>query len=288
MKRVILVTGANGQLGREMRRVATTSNDTYIFTDIKELDITDAAAVNNIIAEEKIDIIINCAAYTNVEKAEEDTQLANELNNIGVGNLAKAAKERGATMIHISTDYVFDGTADIPYTEEDATAPIGVYGKTKLAGEESIKASGCNYIIIRTSWLYSQWGSNFVKTIQRLTAEREEITVISDQIGTPTYAGDLADAIGEIINTNQLNKQGIYHYSNEGVCSWYDFAQAICKLSGNQCNIKPIHSSEYPSKVTRPHYSVLDKSKIKSSFGIAIPDWQDRLSQVIQKIQEHK
>lgn len=287
MKRVILVTGANGQLGREMRRVATNSTDTYIFTDIKELDITDAVAVNNIIAERKIDIIINCAAYTNVEKAEEDAELANELNNRGVENLAKAAKERGATIIHISTDYVFDGTADIPYTEEEKTAPIGVYGSTKLAGEESIKASRCNYIIIRTSWLYSQWGGNFVKTIQRLTAEREEITVISDQIGTPTYAGDLADVIGEIISTNQLEKQGTYHYSNEGVCSWYDFAQAICKLSGNQCKITPIHSSEYPSKVTRPHYSVLDKSKIKSSFGITIPDWQDRLSQVIQKIQEN-
>ncbi len=279
-----MVTGANGQLGREMQRVAKTSNDKYIFTDVAELDITSYEAIVTMVASEKVDVIVNCAAYTNVDKAEGDEILANLLNNIAVGYLAKAAKENSATLVYISTDYVFDGSAHVPYTEDCETAPIGVYGVTKLAGEQSVINSGCNYIIIRTSWLYSQWGVNFVKTMQRLTAERDTLKVIFDQIGTPTFAGDLADAIGAIITTNHLEKSGVYHYSNEGVCSWYDFAQVISKKSGNNCNIKPIHSSEFPSKVKRPNYSVLDKTKIKVTFGIEIPYWMDSLNKCISEL----
>ncbi len=286
MSKVILVTGANGQLGNEMQRVAKGSSDKYIFTDVAELDITNYDAISAMVSAEKVDVIVNCAAYTNVDKAEDDEAFANLLNNIAVGYLAKAAKENSATLIHISTDYVFDGSAHIPYTEEQPTAPIGVYGVTKLAGEQSVIESGCNYIIIRTSWLYSQWGGNFVKTMQRLTAERDELKVIFDQVGTPTYAGDLADAIGVIIATDQLDKSGTYHFSNEGVCSWYDFAQAIAEKSGNECNIKPIHSDEFPAKVTRPHYSVLDKTKIKETFGIEIPYWTASLDKCINDLKK--
>ncbi len=283
MSKTILVTGANGQLGHEMQRVAKTSSDRYIFTDVAELDITDYDAIYNIVSTEKIDVIVNCAAYTNVDKAEDDEAFANLLNNTAAGYLAKAAKECNATLIHISTDYVFDGTAHIPYIESQPTNPIGVYGATKLAGEQSVINSGCNYIIIRTSWLYSVWGGNFVKTMQRLTAERDTLSVIFDQVGTPTNAGDLADAIGEIIATDQLGKIGTYHFSNEGVCSWYDFAQHICRMSGNECKISPIHSDEFPSKVTRPNYSVLDKSKIKTTFGIEIPYWTESLKKCINE-----
>ncbi len=284
MSKTILVTGANGQLGNEMRRVATTSNDHYIFTDVAELDITNYEAIATMVAENSVDVIVNCAAYTNVDKAEEDEAFANLLNNTAASYLAKAAAESKATLIHISTDYVFDGSAHTPYTEECATTPIGVYGKTKLAGEESVIASGCNYVIIRTSWLYSQWGGNFVKTMQRLTAERDKLTVIFDQVGTPTYAGDLADAIGSMISNNQLDRQGRYHFSNEGVCSWYDFAQTICQMSGNSCDIRPIHSDEFPCKVTRPHYSVLDKTKFKESFEATIPYWVESLKKCIAKL----
>ncbi len=286
MSRTILVTGANGQLGNEMRRVADKGNDRYIFTDVAELDITDYGAISNLVSSEGVEVIVNCAAYTNVDKAEDDYELANLLNNRAVGYLAMAAKVSGATLIHISTDYVFDGTAHVPYTEQEPTAPIGVYGKTKLAGERSVIESECNYIIIRTSWLYSQWGGNFVKTMQRLTAERESLNVIFDQIGTPTYAGDLADAIGDIISTKQLDRSGVYHFSNEGVCSWYDFANLIAQKCGNTCDILPIHSSEFPAKVTRPHYSVLDKSKFKSTFGVRIPYWTESLDKCINELNE--
>ncbi len=286
MSKTILVTGANGQLGNEMRRVAASSTDNYIFTDVAELDITCYDAIYNMVADEKVDVIVNCAAYTNVDKAEDDEAVANLLNNTAVSYLARAAKESGATLIHISTDYVFDGSAHTPYTEECATTPIGVYGVTKLAGEQSVSGSGCRYIIIRTSWLYSAWGGNFVKTMQRLTAERDSLNVIFDQVGTPTHAGDLADAIAHIIATDQLSKQGVYHFSNEGVCSWYDFAQHISLLSGNSCNIRPIHSHEYPAKVTRPHYSVLDKTAIKTTFGIEIPYWTESLKKCIAELKE--
>lgn len=284
MNKNILVTGANGQLGTEMQILSKTSKDRYIFTDVAELDITNLAAIRQMVVENNIDVIVNCAAYTNVDKAEEDEKIANLLNNTSVGYLANVVKEVGATLIHISTDYVFDGAAHIPYTEEHPTTPIGVYGRTKLDGEKSVVASDCNYIIIRTSWLYSQWGNNFVKTMQRLTNGRDTLNVIFDQIGTPTYAGDLANAIGEIINSNQITKKGIYHFSNEGVCSWYDFAKMICDMSGNKCEIYPIHSSEFPSKVTRPLYSVLDKTKFKNTFNLSIPHWVDSLKICISKL----
>lgn len=284
MSKTILVTGANGQLGNEMRRVAESSSDKYIFTDVAELDITDYSAISNMVTSESVDVIVNCAAYTNVDKAEDDGNFANLLNNTAAGYLAKAAAESGATLIHISTDYVFDGSNHIPYTEDQPTAPIGVYGVTKLAGEESVIASGCTYIIIRTSWLYSKWGGNFVKTMQKLTAERDNLNVIFDQVGTPTYAGDLADAIGEIIATNQTEKSGTYHFSNEGVCSWFDFAFAIAEKSGNTCDIAPIHSDEFPAKVTRPHYSVLDKTKFKATFGTQIPYWSVSLDKCINEL----
>jgi dTDP-4-dehydrorhamnose reductase len=276
----VLVTGANGQLGNEMRLMAQNSSYHYIFTDVEELDITDFNAILQTVKEKEIQIIVNCAAYTNVDKAENDFDIANALNNIAVGRLANVAKAQNATLIHISTDYVFNGNNHIPYTEDDITDPIGVYGKTKLAGEETIKKVGCNYIILRTAWLYSKWGNNFVKTMQKLTLEKDSLSVIFDQIGSPTYAKDLAHAISLIIERNMLNQQGIYHYSNEGVCSWFDFAKEICELSGHNCNITPIHSQEYPSKVTRPHYSVLDKTKFKETFGIPVPYWKDSLKNV--------
>lgn len=284
MSKTILITGANGQLGNEMRRVATTSSDNFIFTDVAELDITNYEAILSMATENKVDVIVNCAAYTNVDKAEDDREFANLLNNTAAGYLAKAAKEVGATLIHVSTDYVFNGSAHTPYTEDCATTPIGVYGQTKLDGEIAVAESGCNYIIIRTSWLYSKWGGNFVKTMQRLTAEREELSVIFDQVGTPTYAGDLADAIGEIISGDKLDRQGVYHFSNEGVCSWFDFAYEICSLSGNICDISPIHSCDFPSKVTRPHYSVLDKTKFKETFGVKIPYWKQSLVKCINEL----
>lgn len=282
----VLVTGANGQLGNEMRLMAQNSSYHYIFTDVEELDITDFNAILQTVKEKEIQIIVNCAAYTNVDKAENDFDIANALNNIAVGRLANVAKAQNATLIHISTDYVFNGNNHIPYTEDDITDPIGVYGKTKLAGEETIKKVGCNYIILRTAWLYSKWGNNFVKTMQKLTLEKDSLPVIFDQIGSPTYAKDLAHAISLIIERNMLNQQGIYHYSNEGVCSWFDFAKEICELSGHNCNITPIHSQEYPSKVTRPHYSVLDKTKFKETFGIPVPYWKDSLKKCINELKE--
>ena len=282
----VLVTGANGQLGNEMRLMAQNSSYHYIFTDVEELDITDFNAILQTVKEKEIQIIVNCAAYTNVDKAENDFDIANALNNIAVGRLANVAKAQNATLIHISTDYVFNGNNHIPYTEDDITDPIGVYGKTKLAGEETIKKVGCNYIILRTAWLYSKWGNNFVKTMQKLTLEKDSLSVIFDQIGSPTYAKDLAHAISLIIERNMLNQQGIHHYSNEGVCSWFDFAKEICELSGHNCNITPIHSQEYPSKVTRPHYSVLDKTKFKETFGIPVPYWKDSLKKCINELKE--
>ena len=282
----VLVTGANGQLGNEMRLMAQNSSYHYIFTDVEELDITDFNAILQTVKEKEIQIIVNCAAYTNVDKAENDFDIANALNNIAVGRLANVAKAQNATLIHISTDYVFNGNNHIPYTEDDITDPIGVYGKTKLAGEETIKKVGCNYIILRTAWLYSKWGNNFVKTMQKLTLEKDSLSVIFDQIGSPTYAKDLAHAISLIIERNMLNHQRIYHYSNEGVCSWFDFAKEICELSGHNCNITPIHSQEYPSKVTRPHYSVLDKTKFKETFGIPVPYWKDSLKKCINELKE--
>lgn len=280
----ILVTGANGQLGNEMVRVSDNSNDRYIFTDIAELDITNLDAILALVKKEQIDVIVNCAAYTNVDKAEDDEKAADLINHVAVGYLAAAAKSVGATLIHISTDYVFRGINYIPFTEKDNTEPTSVYGKTKLAGEEAVIRSGCNYIILRTAWLYSAWGNNFVKTMMKLTKEKDTLSVIFDQVGTPTFAGDLADAIGWILNRRLTYKTGIYHFSNEGVCSWFDFAVAIARLSENTCDVRPIHTFEYPSKVERPHYSVLDKVKFRETFGYKIPYWMDSLKKCINQI----
>lgn len=286
----IIVTGANGQLGHEMQRVAKSSNHNYIFTDVadgyEKLDITNIEDIRNMVKKNDVDIIVNCAAYTNVDKAESDYDTANLINNTAAGNLATAMKEAGGTLIHISTDYVFQGDRNTPCQEDWATNPLGVYGKTKLAGEAAIATTGCNNIIIRTAWLYSQWGKNFVKTIQSLTASHDTLKVVFDQVGTPTFAGDLADNIAHIINTGQTNKTGIYHFSNEGVCSWYDFAKLICKLSGNTCDINPCYSEEFPSPVKRPHFSVLDKRKIKETFGIKVPYWTDSLEVCIKQLAE--
>ena len=286
----ILVTGANGQLGHEMQRVAKSSNHDYIFTDVadgyEKLDITNIEDIRNMVKNNNVDIIVNCAAYTNVDKAESDYDTADLINNTAAGNLATAMKEAGGTLIHISTDYVFQGDRNTPCQEDWTTNPLGVYGKTKLAGEAAIATTGCNSIIIRTAWLYSQWGKNFVKTMQSLTATHDTLKVVFDQVGTPTFAGDLADTIAHIINTGQTNKTGIYHFSNEGVCSWYDFAKMICKLSGNTCDISPCYSEEFPSPVKRPHFSVLDKRKIKETFGIKVPYWTDSLEVCIKQLAE--
>lgn len=286
----ILVTGANGQLGHEMQRVAKDSKHTYIFTDVAEgyerLDITNLDAVRSIVQERDVQIIVNCAAYTNVDKAETDFELANLLNNTAAENLATAMKEANGTLIHISTDYVFQGDRNTPCREDWATNPLGVYGKTKLAGEKSIEATGCKHIIIRTAWLYSQWGKNFVKTMQMLTSTKDTLKVVFDQVGTPTFAGDLADVVSHIIETEQLGKTGIYHFSNEGVCSWFDFAKVICELSGNTCDIQPCYSDEFPSPVKRPHFSVLDKSKLKKTFGVRVPYWTDSLKVCIKQLAE--
>ena len=286
----ILVTGANGQLGHEMQRVAKSSNHNYIFTDVadgyEKLDITNLEDIRNMVKKNDVDIIVNCAAYTNVDKAESDYDTANLINNTAAGNLAAAMKEVGGTLIHISTDYVFQGDRNTPCQEDWATNPLGVYGKTKLAGEKAIEATGCNHIIIRTAWLYSQWGKNFVKTLQRLTASHDTLKVVFDQVGTPTFAGDLADVIAHIINSGQTDKTGIYHFSNEGVCSWYDFAKMICKLSGNTCDITPCYSEEFPSPVKRPHFSVLDKKKIRDTFGIKVPYWTDSLEVCIKQLEK--
>lgn len=282
----ILITGANGQLGREMRRLGTVSPNNYLFTDIAELDITDAEAVLKTLRDNQVDVVVNCAAYTNVERAEEEEALADLLNHLAAANLAAAAAATGATLIHISTDYVFDGQGCIPYTELAATSPLGAYGRTKLAGEEAIRQSGCKHLIFRTAWLYSEFGNNFLKTMLRLTAERENLNVVSDQIGTPTYAGDLAMTIFSIIDAElYAGNQGTYHFSDEGVCSWYDFAVEIAAAAGHTaCRVHACTTADYPTKAVRPAYSVLDKSKVKRVFGIDIPHWRESMLYCMHKL----
>lgn len=282
----ILITGANGQLGNEMRVcVKAGTKNTYFFTDVAELDITDKEAIEAFVFKNQVDVIVNCAAYTAVDKAEDDQQLCDLINHSAAKNLAEVAKDAQASLIHVSTDYVFDGTKNTPYTEEDPTAPLGVYGVTKLQGEQAIENAGCDYLIFRTSWLYSSFGNNFVKTIQRLSAERDDLNVVFDQIGTPTYAADLAALLFQIIEKRKYSgNNGIYHFSNEGVCSWYDFAIEIANQSGNVCDIQPCHSSEFPAKVTRPNFSVLDKTKVKNTFGVKIPHWKNSLERMISLI----
>lgn len=297
----ILITGANGQLGNEMRRIAAQSQDTYVFTDIVEqegvattlLDITDLEAVRRLVAEQHVEAIVNCAAYTNVDAAESNEALAERLNADAPENLAKAMKEVGGWLVQISTDYVFGREPyNRPCREDQTGTPTGVYGLTKLHGEQKILATGCRHIIIRTAWLYSEFGKNFCKTMLQLTATRPSLKVVFDQCGTPTYAWDLALAIQHILARcasaeNPEAYQGIYHFSNEGVCSWYDFTKMIAEYSGRTaCDIQPCHSNEFPSPVARPAYSVLDKTKIKETFGVAVPYWTDSLKQCLRNLGE--
>lgn len=304
---VILVTGANGQLGNEMRIISKGSSDKYIFTDVNQveglettyLDITDLDAIRKMVAENKVNAIVNCAAWTNVDGAEDPEKyaLVEKLNATAPENLAIAMKEVNGLLVHISTDYVFGGDPyNTPCKEDQKGTPTGVYGLTKLHGEQKIQATGCNYVILRTAWLYSEFGKNFVKTMLNLTATKPQLKVVFDQVGTPTYAYDLAQAINTILEDYKLSlnsqpsslnypKSGIYHFSNEGVCSWFDFTKMIAEYSGNtECNIQPCHSEEFPSPVKRPAYSVLDKTKIKDTFGIAIPYWTESLKKCINNL----
>lgn len=298
----ILITGANGQLGNEMRLVSKASSHTFVFTDVVEaegvettlLDITDLEAVRSIVRERDVQCIVNCAAYTNVDKAESDEAFCRVLNADAPRNLAQAMKEAGGLLVHVSTDYVFGGDPyNTPCKEDQKGTPTGVYGRTKLEGEQNILATGCDYVILRTAWLYSEFGRNFVKTMLNLTATKPQLKVVFDQAGTPTYAYDLAQAIHTVLEDyvqeqpqQGYSKNGIYHFSNEGVCSWYDFTKVIAALSGHtECDIQPCHSHVFPSPVIRPAYSVLDKTKIKETFGIRIPYWMDSLKVCLQNMQ---
>lgn len=289
----ILVTGANGQLGRCLRDESRGSRNRYIFTDVSELpglettylDVCNGDALDIVADSENVDVIINCAGYTNVDRAEDETHLADLLNHVAAANLAATARRRSATLIHISTDYVFGGDSCTPIKEDAAPAPLGVYGATKLAGEDAVRASACRYIIIRTAWLYSAYGKNFFKTMLSLTASHPSIKVVCDQTGTPTYAPDLASLIVGIIDGGKIGHTGIYNYTGEGVCSWYDFAHAICKRAGNKCQVNPCRSEDYPTRARRPHYSVLDKSLVKSVFGVTVPHWTDSLDKCFQELE---
>ncbi|MBQ8422460.1 MAG: dTDP-4-dehydrorhamnose reductase [Bacteroidales bacterium] len=302
----ILVTGANGQLGNEMRIISRNSADRYIFTDVNQiegqetmfLDITDMDAIRAVVHAEKVDAIVNCAAYTNVDAAETNAELAETLNATAPGNLATAMKEAGGLLVHISTDYVFGGEPyNTPCTEDRTGTPTGVYGLTKLHGEQKVIGTGCDHVIIRTAWLYSEFGKNFCRTMMNLTATKPQLKVVFDQAGTPTYALDLANAVKVILEdygshrgtspASPYPKSGIYHYSNEGVCSWYDFTKMIAEYNGTTaCDVRPCHSDEFPSPVKRPAYSVLDKTRIKETFGVVVPYWTDSLRKCISNLKE--
>jgi dTDP-4-dehydrorhamnose reductase len=285
----VLITGSNGQLGSEIRELAANySKLDLVFRNSHELDICSFEALQDFIIDHKINVVINCAAYTAVDKAEEDTEIAERVNSMGVSNLVNALEKVNGKLIHISTDYVFDGDHFLPYKELDPVSPIGVYGETKRAGELAVLKSAIDSVVIRTSWLYSSYGNNFVKTMLRLGNEKENLGVIFDQVGTPTYARDLAKTCLEIltgVNSAKISKNGnLYHYSNEGVASWYDFAISIMELGGKNCKVKPIQTKDYPTLAKRPQYSVLNKSKIKTDFKIEIPHWRDSLKDCIEKI----
>ena len=296
---IILVTGANGQLGNEMRILAKSSSDRYIFTDVNQvegvettyLDITDLEAIRAMVNEFKVNAIVNCAAWTNVDGAEdpEKYELVEKLNATAPENLAKAMKEVGGLLVHISTDYVFGAEPyNTPCKEGQKGTPTGVYGLTKLHGEQNIIATGCDHVIIRTAWLYSEFGKNFCKTMMNLTATKLQLKVVFDQVGTPTYALDLARAIAVVLEKFDGNQTGVYHYSNEGVCSWFDFTKMIAEYNGTTaCDIQPCHSNEFPSPVTRPSYSVLDKTKIKETFGLTVPYWTDSLKRCISNLKNN-
>ena len=285
----VLITGANGQLGSEIKELASDyKNLECVFKDLPELDICDAEVLNTFIIDQHINAVINCAGYTAVDKAEEEALIAQKVNSKGVLNLANALKKVDGKLIHISTDYVFDGNHSQPYKESDPVSPIGVYGQTKRAGELAVLNSSIDAIVIRTSWLYSMYGNNFVKTMLRIGNNKKSIQVVSDQLGTPTYAKDLAktclDILSDAGSTNLSKKGSLYHYSNEGVTSWYDFASAIMEINNIDCKVIPIETKDYPTQARRPLYSVLDKSKIKSDFKVTIPHWRDSLANCIKKI----
>lgn len=279
----ILVTGGNGQLGNSIKKISSDyPQHTFFFTDVPEVDITNLELLDRLMEEKSVDAIINCAAYTAVDKAESDVVLAESINVAGPKNLAEAAKKRGAKLIHVSTDYVFNGTANEPLKEEAQTDPIGVYGRTKLAGEQAVKNSGCDALVIRTAWLYSEFGNNFVKTMLRLGREREQLGVVFDQVGTPTYAPDLAVAIMTLLDKG-FTGFDLYHFSNEGVISWYDFTKAIFRLENINITLNPIESCEYPTPAKRPAYSVLNKKKIKAA-GVSVPYWEDSLRVCLKEL----
>jgi len=285
----ILVTGSKGQVGSEIVELSIDYENNYFFTDKDTLDITNENEIQALIEENNIDIIINCAAYTDVDKAEDDVENADKINNLAVKYLSKISREKNIKLIHISTDYVFDGTKHKPYMEHDISNPNGVYGKTKLDGEKAMqKINPKHSIIIRTSWVYSSYGANFVKTMLRLGKEKESLDVIYDQVGTPTYARDLAKTILEIIPTIKNNDVEIFNYSNEGVLSWYDFAKTIFELGGTSCKVNPIETKDYPTPAARPYYSLLNKSKIKETFNIAIPYWKDSLVECLEKMGDRR
>lgn len=279
----ILVTGACGQLGLTLRGLSSGYDHKCVFTDVAAgedvvyLDVTDPKAVREAVAGNEIDVIINCAGYTDVNRAEDEEDKARLINAVAPAVLAGAARENGAVLIHISTDYVFDGNANTPYPEDAPKYPLGAYARTKLEGEQAVLASGCRYIILRTAWMYSCYGKNFFRTIVEKTADLPSISVVNDQTGTPTYAYDLASAIFLMIDDGKLDRTGVYNYSDEGVCSWYDFAKAINRGMGHICDVRPCGTSGFPSKVRRPAYSVLDKTKFKETFGYEVPHWQDSL-----------
>jgi dTDP-4-dehydrorhamnose reductase len=285
----ILVTGSCGQLGSELQELAGSYEDNFFFTDRDSLDITNKEEIEAFVKDNSVDTIINAAAYTAVDKAEEDADNAERVNHLATQYLAEIAKDNNIKLIHVSTDYVFDGKNYKPYNEDDNTNPNGVYGATKLAGEKAMQEINPeNSIIIRTSWVYSSFGANFVKTMLRLGKERDTLGVIFDQVGTPTYARDLAKTILEILPSIKNEKVETYHYSNEGVCSWYDFSKTIFELSGIECDVKPIETSEYPTPAARPHYSLLNKAKIKKEFNITIPYWKDSLDECLRTMGERR
>ena len=288
----ILVSGSNGQLGSEIKDLVTNYKDfNFFFRDLPELNICDAEALNTFIFNQNINAAINCAAYTAVDQAEEDVEIAEQVNSIGVLNLVNALKKVNGKLIHISTDYVFDGNSFLPYQELDELNPIGIYGETKRAGELVILNSSIDALVIRTSWLYSAYGNNFVKTMLKLGHERDELEVIFDQVGTPTYASDLAKTCLDILldkSSENISMNGkIYHYSNEGVTSWYDFAKAIMELGSIDCKVRPIETKDYPTPAKRPHFSVLNKTKIKKDFNIEIPYWRDSLDKCVEKLKSN-
>ena len=277
----ILITGSNGQLGNEMQQAAVRfPNFNYIYTDVAELDICDKGALGAFVKANNVNVIVNCAAYTAVDKAEDDVELCYKINRDAVRNIAEVATENKVKVVHVSTDYVFDGTNYLPYTEDMPVCPATVYGKSKLEGEQALLENCKESVILRTAWLYSSFGNNFVKTMMKLGTERDSLGVIFDQVGTPTYAADLADAIMQLISSETF-VPGIYHFSDEGVCSWYDFTKTIHRMANITCDVKPIETKDYPARTPRPHFSVLNKGKIKSTYGISIPHWEVSLEKCI-------